>query len=199
MPHICPVLADVGFHKSWPLSVQGADDHGLQDLFPVESDRWTAVESHICKPGRYGAPVIGYGSGLEKLRLELQLYRILHDSRIYREGADYAEGAGRRNVIGRIGKICPVQHIKQLPPKHQPNALGDGSGLDCSHVSNALIWAAEDVPAQAAEYRPTFGNRILAIDQAPIGNKGRGNKCFGIKELVDTAADAAPATGILEC
>ena len=49
VPHICPVLADVGFHKPQPPTVQGVDGHGLQDLLLVESDRWTAVESHICQ------------------------------------------------------------------------------------------------------------------------------------------------------
>jgi hypothetical protein len=46
--HICPVLADVGFHKPQPLTVQGVDGHG-QDLLLVKRDRWTAVESHICQ------------------------------------------------------------------------------------------------------------------------------------------------------
>jgi len=32
-----------------PRSVQGVDDDGHQDLLPVESERWTAVESHICQ------------------------------------------------------------------------------------------------------------------------------------------------------
>jgi hypothetical protein len=39
----------VGFHKPQPLSVKGLDDQGHQDLLPVECDRWTAVESHICQ------------------------------------------------------------------------------------------------------------------------------------------------------
>ena len=56
VPHICPVLTDVGFHKPQPLTVQGVDGHG-QDLLLVESDRWTAVESHICQnPADMGHP-----------------------------------------------------------------------------------------------------------------------------------------------
>jgi hypothetical protein len=46
---LVPVSADVGFHKLRPLSVQGVDDHGHEDLLPVESERCTAVESHICQ------------------------------------------------------------------------------------------------------------------------------------------------------
>jgi hypothetical protein len=48
VPHICPVLADVGFHKPQSLTVHGVNGHG-QDLLLVASDRWTAVESHICQ------------------------------------------------------------------------------------------------------------------------------------------------------
>src|ERR1700691_365590 len=46
----CPISAR--FWQMWdstnlgPLSVKGVDDHGHQDLLPVENDRWTAVESH---------------------------------------------------------------------------------------------------------------------------------------------------------
>jgi hypothetical protein len=49
----CPISAR--FWQMWdstnvgPLSVKGVDDHGHQDLLPVESDRWTTVESHICQ------------------------------------------------------------------------------------------------------------------------------------------------------
>ena len=49
VPHICPVLADVGFHKLRPLRVQGVADHGPENLLLVESHGWTAVESHICQ------------------------------------------------------------------------------------------------------------------------------------------------------
>ena len=59
VPHICPVLADVGFHQPQPLTVQGVDGHG-QDLLLVASDRWTAVESHICQNRADGAPVTRY-------------------------------------------------------------------------------------------------------------------------------------------
>ena len=47
--HICPVLADVGFHKLRFQSLQSIADHGPEDPLLVESDRWTAVESHICQ------------------------------------------------------------------------------------------------------------------------------------------------------
>jgi hypothetical protein len=48
-PHLALFSRDVGFHKPRPLSVKGVDDHKHQGLLPVESDRWTAVESDISR------------------------------------------------------------------------------------------------------------------------------------------------------
>jgi hypothetical protein len=92
----------------------------------------------------------------------------------------------------------PVQHIKYLPTEDQVYSLREGSGLAYSDVSNALIRPPEDIPSEAAEYRPATGNRIFIIDKATIWNKRRRNKGFRVEELVDPAAYAATATGVLE-
>src|SRR5260370_6506782 len=97
-----------------------------------------------------------------------------------------------------IGKVWPVQNIKSVPAKNQPHALCDGSGLNYSNVSDALIRPAEDISSEAPEYRPATGNRIFAINKATIWNKRRRNKRFRVKEFVDSAADAAAPTGIPE-
>ena len=70
MPHICPVLADVGFHGC-PLVTL----YGQQVLMMVICTLHTQRAEvrgipHLPKPGRYGAPVIRYGTGGEKCGLE---------------------------------------------------------------------------------------------------------------------------------
>jgi N-acetylglutamate synthase-like GNAT family acetyltransferase len=60
VPHICPVLADVGFHRAGPAAFSTATDH----LHPVQSAVEVRGIPHLPKPGRYGgAPVICYRQG----------------------------------------------------------------------------------------------------------------------------------------
>src|SRR5258706_8347792 len=76
-------------------------------------------------------------------------------------------------MIGGIRKIGPVQHIKYFPTEDQYYPLREGSGLDHSNVSDALIGPAENISSEVAQYRLATGNRIFAINKATIWNKRR--------------------------
>ena len=64
MPHICPVLADVGFHGCHPITHHWQQVLMLMVIYTLHTQREP-------KPGRYGAPVIRYGTGREKCGLVL--------------------------------------------------------------------------------------------------------------------------------
>ena len=71
MPHICPVLADVGFHGCPPVTLHWQPILMLGHLHPVHSGAELCGIPHLPKPGRYGAPGIRYGTGREKCGLTL--------------------------------------------------------------------------------------------------------------------------------
>src|SRR5271170_639942 len=44
-----PGFGRCGIPQTSAPGCEGVDDHGHQDLLPLGSERWTAVESHICQ------------------------------------------------------------------------------------------------------------------------------------------------------